>query len=163
MLVLVDFRKSTSSKFQTPIHTQAQGSNPTSTTPYNYKNTNKTTSLPSKEGFFFYSEKRREKMKNKTFQTFMLVTIMILSLFVGFVMCQVAEEMERLKQQEIAILNPTDWHNDYLSNEISREEIELAKKEYTELYGDTPRNMTKEEQEYAKNYTAALQAKISQK
>lgn len=102
-------------------------------------------------------------MKNKTFQTFMLVTIMILSLFVGFVMCQVAEEMERLKQQEIAILNPTDWHNDYLSNEISREEIELAKKEYTELYGDTPRNMTKEEQEYAKNYTAALQAKISQK
>lgn len=102
-------------------------------------------------------------MKRKTLQTLMLVFTMLLSLFVAVVMLEVAEEMERLKQQEIALLNPTDWHNDDLSNEISHEEIERAKKEYAELYGDTPRNMTKEEQEYAENYTTAWKTKSGKK
>ncbi|MGC7561290.1 hypothetical protein ACPEEL_02290 [Pasteurella sp. PK-2025] len=52
--------------------------------------------------------------------------------------------------------NPTDYHDHYLSQEISDERLaELereAKEEWIKEYGDTPRNMTSDELAHAKEY-----------
>ncbi|WP_424411183.1 hypothetical protein [Pasteurella sp. PK-2025] len=57
--------------------------------------------------------------------------------------------------------NPTDYHDHYLSQEISAERLaELereAREEWIKEYGDTPRNMTEEEFKYAKKFTLAKQ------
>ncbi|HDR0614219.1 TPA: hypothetical protein QB172_000137 [Pasteurella multocida] len=74
--------------------------------------------------------------------------------FLGFIVSEVKHEIERIEQHRAI---------SYVNDEISSEEIEKAAKEYSELYGDTPRNMTKDEFEYAQSYALATQEKINQR
>lgn len=85
--------------------------------------------------------------------------------FLGFIISEVKNEIERIEQQRAVssyLSDATDWNNNSISSEILEIEIERAAKEYTELYGDTPRNMTEEEFKYAQFYAAKIQKEIKE-